>query len=105
MIPIEAFADAATDACIEVSALVEKLNTNLGIYSALKESVAQVDRFPETEVDRHVAQLFLQDFHQCGIHLGDAERRKVVHLTDRILRTGQIFASNCQVTDVQFNLT
>ena len=97
MISIEAFAEAALDACIEVSALVEELNTNIGIYSALKESVEQGDRFTQTEVDRHVALLFLQDFHQCGIHLGEAERRQVVHLTDKILRTGQSFAANCQV--------
>jgi len=95
--PDQAFAEAALDACIEVSALVEELNTNIGIYSALKESVEQGDRFTQTEVDRHVALLFLQDFHQCGIHLGEAERRQVVHLTDKILRTGQSFAANCQI--------
>lgn len=54
------FALAAQDACIEVSALVENLNTNLGIYSALKRSVEDGDRFPETEVDKRVAKLFLQ---------------------------------------------
>jgi len=95
--PDESFALAAQDACIDVSALVEKLNTNIGIYSALKESVEQGDKFAETDVDKHVAQLFLQDFHKSGIHLGDRKRREVVELTDRILRTGQKFASNCQI--------
>ena len=95
--PDSTFALAAQDACIEVSALVEKLNTNVGIYTALKASVEQGDRFPETEVDRHVGKLFLQDFHQCGIHLGEDDRQKVVELTEKILRTGQIFAANCQV--------
>jgi len=91
------FALAAQDACIEVSALVENLNTNLGIYSALKRSVEDGDRFPETEVDKRVAKLFLQDFHQCGIHLGEQERQQVVGLTDQILRAGQTFSANCQV--------
>ena len=95
--PDEDFSLAAQDACIEVSALVEQLNTHVGIYSALRRSVEGGDRFPETEVDRHVARLFLQDFQQCGIHLGEAEREQVVHLTDKILRTGQIFSANCQV--------
>ena len=95
--PDESFALAAQDACIEVSALVETLNTNIGIYSALKESVEKGDKFPETQVDKHVAKLFLQDFHQCGIHLGEKDREEVVNITDRILRTGQTFSSNCQV--------
>ncbi len=42
------------------SALVEELNTHVGIYTALEASVLHGDRFPETDVDRHVGRLFLQ---------------------------------------------
>ena len=38
-------------------------------YNAAQDAVENGDRFTETEVDRRVAELFLQDFHQCGIHL------------------------------------
>ena len=58
--PDPEFAHAAQEACIEVSELVEKLNTNLGIYGALKRSVEEGDLLPETEVDKRVAKLFLQ---------------------------------------------
>jgi len=94
--PDQSVAIAAQDACIEISALVEKLNTNIGIYSALQESVEHGDKFPSTEVDRRVSLLFLQDFQQCGIHLPEKEREKVVELTDSILRSGQLYAANCQ---------
>ena len=89
--PDESISLAAQEACIEVSALVETLNTNTGIYSALRKSVKEGDSFPETQVDKHVAKLFLQDFHQCGIHLGETQRQEVVNITDRILRTGRRF--------------
>ena len=69
--------EAATDACIAISGLVEELNTHLGIYTALKNSVERGDLKPETEVDKHVAKLFLQDFQQCGIHLPELGRKQV----------------------------
>jgi len=93
--PDESMQAAATDACIAISGLVEQLNTHIGIYSALKNAVEHGDVFEESEVDKHVAKLFLQDFHQCGIHLSDSERNDVVELNDRILRLGQAFSSRC----------
>ena len=75
--PEQAMQEAATDACIAISGLVEELNTHLGIYTALKNSVEKGDLKPETEVDKHVAKLFLQDFQQCGIHLPEHGRRQV----------------------------
>ena len=51
------------------------------------------DSFPETDVDRHVARLFLLDFLQSGIHLDDEARKMVVKLNDRILQVGQQFAA------------
>ena len=52
------------------------------------------DNYPETEVDKHVAKLFLVDFQQSGIHLDNKSRESVVDLTDEILQLGQNFASN-----------
>ena len=75
--PEQSMQEAATDACIAISGLVEELNTHLGIYTALKNSVENGDLKPETEVDKHVAKLFLQDFQQCGIHLPELGRRQV----------------------------
>ena len=40
----------------------------------MQNAVENGDRFTETEVDKRVAELFLQDFHQCGIHLPLADR-------------------------------
>jgi len=94
--PDPAMATAAQDSCIAISGLVEQLNTHRGIYSALNTAVKEGDRFQETEVDKHVARLFLLDFRLCGIHLDDADRESVVRLNDRILRAGQEFAAGCQ---------
>jgi len=88
-------AAAAEKACIEISGLVESLNTHIGLYGALEKAVEHGDRFPETDVDQHVAKLFLLDFKQCGIHLDDDARKMVVGLNDNILQIGQQFAYGC----------
>lgn len=51
------------------------------------------DKFPTTEIDKRVAELFLFDFEQCGIHLEDGDRKRVVYLNDCILQLGQRFMS------------
>lgn len=58
---------------------------------ALKNVVESGDNRETTEVDRHVAKLFMFDFEQCGIHLPDTERHQVVELNDYILQLGQRF--------------
>lgn len=45
-------------------------------------------------MDRHVAQLFLFDFEQSGIHLPEAQREQVVNLNEFILHLGQRFSIN-----------
>ncbi|OWR42103.1 mitochondrial intermediate peptidase [Danaus plexippus plexippus] len=80
------FAHAAEEACISVSGVVEKLNTHKGLYQSLRNSVEN-----GTCGDRHLAELFLFDFEQSGIHLPDGPRQKVVALNDLILQTGQQF--------------
>lgn len=47
-----------------------------------------------TDMDRYVAQLFLFDFEQSGIHLPEAQRRRVVALNEYILQLGQMFSTN-----------
>ncbi|XP_069687069.1 mitochondrial intermediate peptidase [Periplaneta americana] len=89
--PQAAYSQAAEDACVSVSGIVEKLNTHRQLYSALRSVVDSEDIFPTTPVDQHVARLFLFDFEQCGIHLPQMDRRRVVELNDSILQLGQRF--------------
>ncbi len=49
------------------------------------------DTFETNAIDDHVARLFLFDFEQCGIHLEEKQRQKVVYLNDTILQLGQRF--------------
>ena len=89
-------AEAAENACISVSGLVERLNTDVTLFESLRAAVEDGKDFMEEDVDRHVAKLFLLDFYQCGIHLPNEDRQKVVELNDSILQIGQHFATNCQ---------
>lgn len=89
--PHSKFAQAAEDACISISGIVENLNTHKDLYLALRKVVEEGDHMDTTEVDKHVAKLFLFDFEQSGIHLKDEERDKVVRLNDYILQLGQKF--------------
>ena len=95
--PDRVMAAAAENACIDVSGLVERLNTDIQLFEALRQSVeGDSDKeFPHEEVDKHVAKLFLLDFYQCGIHLPEGERERVVELNDSILQIGQHFAASC----------
>lgn len=114
--PDPAFRAAAEKACISVSYVVEKLNTNRELYNTLhREACRDDDGIPSSsssssssvtsgpggqqemkQVDRHVTKLFLLDFQQCGIHLQDADRESVVRLNDGILQDGQRFANMAQ---------
>ncbi|XP_067632833.1 mitochondrial intermediate peptidase isoform X2 [Eurosta solidaginis] len=89
--PKNKYTQAAEDACITISGIVENLNTHKPLYEALSNVVANGDSIPTTEVDKHVSKLFLFDFEQSGIHLPDKEREKVVRLNDYILQLGQKF--------------
>ena len=77
--------------------MVERLNTDVNLFEALRLSVEEdIDEaFDRENVDKHVARLFLLDFYQCGIHLPKAERERVVELNDSILQIGQQFAASC----------
>ncbi|XP_056646897.1 mitochondrial intermediate peptidase [Diorhabda sublineata] len=90
--PDQTYRIAAENACCGVSGVVEKLNTNVYLYNALKKAV--ISDIENTSSDKHVGKLFLIDFEQCGIHLPEKERNKVVFLTDHILSLGQEFVAN-----------
>lgn len=50
------------------------MNTNVPLYNSLKSVVQHGDSLsskPYDDVDRRVAQLFLNDFELCGIHLDE----------------------------------
>lgn len=65
----------------------------MNLYNALKHAVVNGDIKPTTVVDKHVGELFLFDFEQCGIHLSETERNRVVILNQAILNLGQQFVS------------
>lgn len=44
-----------------------------------------------TEAEKHVIDLFIFDFEQCGIHLPDKDREAVVYYNECILQLGQKF--------------
>lgn len=89
--PHARYSHAAEDASIAIGGLVEQLNTHRQLYDNLREVVRNGDIFPTTDVDRHVAKLFLFDFEQSGIHLDETKRCRVVALNEAILTLGQHF--------------
>lgn len=82
------FRAAAEEASVAISALVERLNTDSRLYEALKNSEIEGD------LDRYVAELFLFDFEQSGIHLNEQDRNQVLQLNESILKFGSLFAAN-----------
>ena len=94
--PNPQYAAAASHACATISSLVETLNTNTVIYSALKSVLDHGDIVPTDEVDRRVAELFLFDFEQSGIHLPSSDRSRFVELSESILGLGSAFMHGCQ---------
>ncbi|XP_053631220.2 mitochondrial intermediate peptidase [Cherax quadricarinatus] len=89
--PQARYSFSAEDASIAIGGLVEKLNTHRTLYESLRNVVVHGDKVPTTEVDKHVARLFLFDFEQSGIHLDEAQRQRVVSLNESILTLGQHF--------------
>lgn len=91
--PKSSYCLAAEDACITISSIVEKLNTDQSIYEALHSVCKNGDKFPTTAEDQHVSQLFLLDFELSGIHLPEDRRKRVVALNDYILHLGREFSN------------
>ncbi|XP_043477503.1 mitochondrial intermediate peptidase [Leptopilina heterotoma] len=91
--PDDDFSHHAEDACLAISSIVEKLNTNRNLYDSLQRVLKNGDIEKTTDIDNHVAQLFSIDFEQSGIHLPEDQRREVVEYNDFILQIGQKFTA------------
>ncbi|KAJ8310607.1 hypothetical protein KUTeg_012472 [Tegillarca granosa] len=74
----------------------EKLNTNTDIHSVLKHILENGDVVPTDELDKRLAELFMFDFEQSGIHLDAEKRTKFVQLNDSALRYGHHFVQGTQ---------
>ncbi|KAK7477149.1 hypothetical protein BaRGS_00031638 [Batillaria attramentaria] len=71
--PDRRYSEAAEDTCVKLSSLVETLNTNTAIHSALKHVLDHGDVMAMDEVDKRVSELFMFDFEQSGIHLEEGK--------------------------------
>ena len=56
-----------------------RLNTNIDIYRALQKVVKYGDNVDMDCVDKRVANLFLFDFEQSGIHLNECQVTECFH--------------------------
>lgn len=73
--------------------IIYRLNTHYELYNALRTVRDKGDIFEMAALDEHIANLFLFDFEQNGIHLPESDRTMVVNLNDAILHLGQHFMS------------
>lgn len=73
-----------------INSIFNRLNTHRELYDLLKRVTSNGDTQVTSDIDNHVAKLFLFDFEQCGIHLPERQRRKVVELNDYILQVSII---------------
>ncbi|KAF5272056.1 hypothetical protein FQR65_LT05038 [Abscondita terminalis] len=93
--PSKVYTEAAESASGTISAIVERLNTDRALYIALEDVIRNGDKFPTDDIDDLMAQLFLFDFEQSGIHLPETERNRVVALNNELLQLGQMFVAGC----------
>lgn len=91
--PDEDFAKAAESASFEIGGFVEKLNTHYELYKALKNASLHNANSMDS-VSKIVADLFLFDFEQSGIHLDEQKRKMAVELHEAILIIGAQFTQN-----------
>lgn len=73
-----------------INSIFNRLNTHRELYDLLKQVTNNGDIQVTSDIDNHVAKLFLFDFEQCGIHLPEKQRRNVVELNDYILQVSII---------------
>ncbi|KAL4220418.1 hypothetical protein ACF0H5_020821 [Mactra antiquata] len=89
--PDPIYRDAAEQTCLNMSELVERLNTHIALYEALKVAVDEGDVLPLTDVDLRVLKLFKHDFEQCGIHFEEEKRQRFVAINNELLRISNNF--------------
>eukprot|EP00794_Sanderia_malayensis_P010869 gene10869-12024_t len=99
--PSREFAKAAEQTSLGLGAFVEKLNTNLTLYKALKHALTDPAVLRQMDdATKHVGKLFLFDFEQSGIHLEREKRELSVRLHEAILAFGAEFSHNTAVPTV-----
>lgn len=94
--PQKPYTQMAEETCIALTSLVEKLNTNIEIHKALKHVLENDDIIPMDSVERRVAELFMFDFEQSGIHLDEKKRQKFVELNESIMMLSNFFMQGTQ---------
>lgn len=93
--PSKSYAKAAEETSLGLGAFVEKLNTNLELYKALKFALSDEQVLHGMDdITKHVGNLFLFDFEQSGIHLEEKKRNDAVRLHEMILTFGAEFSHN-----------
>ena len=89
--PEVSYVNAAESTSFEIGGFVEKLNTNYDLYKALQNTLLH-DNQNIDHVTKTVANLFLFDFEQSGIHLDGQKRKLAVELHETALVLGARFA-------------
>ncbi|XP_056004415.1 mitochondrial intermediate peptidase-like [Ostrea edulis] len=88
---------AAEYAMINLSNVVESLNTNTAIYNVLKTVLETgEDVLPMDSVDKRVGELFKFDFDLSGCHLSEDKKKTYVKLSESVIMTGNMFMEGCQ---------
>lgn len=92
--PVNDVSLAAQDTCLAINLYVEELNTDTGLYRALRnlmdsEGYKKLDR-----VTKRTAEVFMHDFEISGIHLKEPIRKELVSKNDSLLEVGYEFTLN-----------
>ena len=92
--PVQEVSLAAQEVCLAVNSFVEELNTDVGLYEALRGLMDSEGFVTLDEVAKRTAQVFMHDFEISGIHLEESCRRRVVELNEHLLEVGYDFTLN-----------
>lgn len=85
---------AAQQACLAINSYVEELNTDTGLYRALR-NLMDSDQYENLDkVTKRTAEVFMHDFEISGIHLKEPVRKELVKKNDYLLEVGYAFALN-----------
>jgi len=94
--PDEQMRQAAAGAGFEIGCLVEQLNNEIALHSALLKAMEVIAG--ETSVDeatKLVGTLFLRDFEQCGVGIKDDDvKKRAISLSEIQLELMQMFQMN-----------
>ncbi len=83
---------AAQESCMAINSYVEELNTDFGLYTALRK-LMDSDTFSSLDdVTKRTTEVFMHDFEISGIHLKESIRREVVDLNYSLLELGFRFS-------------